>query len=552
MALVSTSAGALSQASEASKKALAANQTRQPNLTQVATIQQPEPLYTVRPRYYENLRRGSRGTRAGIRLITMGDTSKRKSAVSMRSAAVLQKMTGGNSYADFLITDLSYGFNEKIQLTQVFGDHAVAYAFGSAPVVLNISGVITDDIDNDWFVGFMLAYKDFLRGTQLARNFELAELTTNNAVFLGAIMGINVNQNSGNDAIVQFSMTFLVRGFDFYSASEIDQDNLDSVENLGSKMDGTFSYKTLKDLAKEKANDVHGFTMSQITSTINTKTASNSGSCGSKTVSNASVGLDKFSDTANASNAATIDTTTGVIAGPQDKIANLNKIVGGYGLTGLFNELTRIKGMNMADSAKNSFIEKKLNAFLCDKDDGIILTAMGKYSSAIDTASKKYDKISGFVTEVQRNVEYFNKLTSYLADPFADVRSIIGKVRADVQKISNIAGLVKKSYSDLKNVKNAFKNLKGDLELLKKDIRNAKGAFAAIPDTSAEKLSKSIRSGDAKAPAILGNAKLGITPAQAAAKLKNTNNMSTSDKLVIKKSSSSYNNNADKKAVLKF
>lgn len=548
MALVSSSVGSLTQAAAAAKEALRFNQTQQQNLTKVATIPQEEPLMTVRPRYYENLRRGSRGTRAGIRLITMGDTSKRKSSVSMRSAAVLQKMTAGRSYADFLITDLSYGFNEKIQLTQVFGDHSVAYAFGAAPVVLNITGVLTDDIDNDWFVGFMLAYKDFLRGTQLARNFELAELTTNNAIFLGAIMGINVNQNSGNDALVQFSMTFLVRGFDFYSASEIDQEYLDSVENLATKMDGSFSLKSLKDSAKEAASS----TVSQVTSTLNSKLASTSGSCGSKTVSNASIGLDKFSDTANASNAATIDTTTGVIAGPQDKIASLNKIVGGYGLTGLFSEISRIKGMSMTDSAKNSFIEKKLNAFLCDKDDGIILTAMGKYSSAIDTASKKYDKISGFVTEVQRNVEYFNKLTSYLADPFADVRSIIGKARAEVQKISNIAGLVKKSYSDLKNVKNAFKNLKGDLELLKKDIRNAKGAFAAIPDTSAEKLSKSIRSGDAKAPAILGNAKLGITPAQAAAKLKNTNNMSTSDKLVIKKSSSSYNNNADKKAVLKF
>lgn len=548
MALVSSSVGSLTQAAAAAKEALRFNQTQQQNLTQVATIPQSEPLMTVRPRYYENLRRGSRGTRAGLRLITMGNTSKRQSTVSMRSAAILQKMTNGRSFADFLITDLSYGFNEKMQLTQVFGDHSVAYAFGAAPVMLNITGVLTDDIDNDWFVGFMLAYKDFLRGTQLARNFELAELTTNNAIFIGAITGINIGQNSGNDALVQFNMTFLVRSFDYYSASQIDQEYLDSVENLAAKMDGSFSLKSLKDAAKEASNS----TLGQIGSTLGSKLASNSGSCGSKTVSNASVGLDKFSDTANASNAATIDTTTGVIAGPQDQIASLNKIVGGYGLTGLFNELTRIKGLNMADSAKNSFIEKKLNAFLCDKDDGIVLTALGKYSDFIDTASKKYDKVSGFVTEVQRNVEYFNKLTSYLADPFADVRSIIGKVRQDVQKVSNIANMVKKSYADLKNSKNALKNLKGDLELLKKDLRNAKGAIAAIPDTSSEKLSKSIRSGDTKAPAILGNARLGITPQQAAARLRGTNNMTTSDKLVIKKSSSSYNNNADKKAVLKF
>ncbi|HET8689665.1 MAG TPA: hypothetical protein VFM18_23915, partial [Methanosarcina sp.] len=495
--------------------------------------------------------RGSRGNRAGIRLITSATNPKlaqRQSTVTQRSAAVLKKLTGGNSFADFLITDLSYGFSEKLQLSQVFGDHTVAYAFGASPVVLNISGVITDDIDNDWFVGFMLAYKDFLRGTQLARNFELAELTTNNAIFLGAITGVNVNQNAGNDAVIQFSLQFLVRSFEFYSASEIDQTYLDSVENLAAKMDGSFSLKSLKDAAKEAASS----TLSQINSTINSKTSTNSGSCGSKSVSNASVGLDVFSNTSNAGNAASIDTQTGTVAGPQDSIASLNKIAGGYGITGLFNELTRIKGMNMSDDAKNTAIEKRLNSFLCDKDDGVILTAMGKYADTVDTASKKYDKISGFVNEVQRNVEYFNKLTSYLADPFADVRTIIGKVRRDVQKVTNIATLVKKSYSDLKHSKNAFKSLKGDLEALKKDIRNARGAIAAIPDTSSEKLSNSLRSGDAKLPPILGNAKLGITAAQAAAKLKGTNSPTLSDKLVIQKSSSSYNSNADKKAVLKF
>ena len=61
------------------------------------------------------------------------------------------------------------------------------------------------------------AYTNHLRGTRLAKNYSIVELSLPNAVFFGAITSINFSQSSERDTDVRFSMTFIVKDCVFRS-----------------------------------------------------------------------------------------------------------------------------------------------------------------------------------------------------------------------------------------------------------------------------------------------------------------------------------------------
>ena len=125
------------------------------------TIKQTERGLTIRPRSTpltnKNKYTAERGTIASIKL--KSDRSKLD--------VIGDLMAGGNSnqglsevasdllsdtgYTDFLLTNIDVSFNEKVQVNEVFGDSEVVYYFGRSPVTFNLSGVIFDDIDNNWF-----------------------------------------------------------------------------------------------------------------------------------------------------------------------------------------------------------------------------------------------------------------------------------------------------------------------------------------------------------------------------------------------------------------
>lgn len=183
--------------------------------------QEGERLLTVRPRYYatseDNPRRGEAAT---MRLIlSEGVTSDMITAMSAgmpyyESIAFKKLMnqddeSGG--YKDFLMTDLAYEMTEKYQIFHTFGGHECVYFYGQNPLALRISGILTDDLDNDQFARMAQLYLNHLRGTQAARNYALVELALPNATFFGSITSIAFQQNAARDTDIGFTMGFLVR-----------------------------------------------------------------------------------------------------------------------------------------------------------------------------------------------------------------------------------------------------------------------------------------------------------------------------------------------------
>src|ERR1700758_5744852 len=105
------------------------------------TITQSERLFTVRPRgaTKENVGGGNRGTRAFIRLMTTDSSGSlnRKTGVNeglggtslSASGGPLDAAINGNNayggYANFFVTDVRCALDEKLQITEVFGDGEV-------------------------------------------------------------------------------------------------------------------------------------------------------------------------------------------------------------------------------------------------------------------------------------------------------------------------------------------------------------------------------------------------------------------------------------------
>jgi hypothetical protein len=191
------------------------------------TITQIERLFTIRPRgsNTEDVGGGNRGSRAYIRILSTDPTTSlnRKTGVNeglggtslSASGGPLDAALNGNNayggYANFFVTDVRCALDEKLQITETFGDGEVAYFFGRQPMFMNVSGYIFDSDDNSWFVEFLSMYGQALRGTELARNYELVKLVLPNMYVIGSFTHIDWGQNSQRDQDIQFSFQFLIK-----------------------------------------------------------------------------------------------------------------------------------------------------------------------------------------------------------------------------------------------------------------------------------------------------------------------------------------------------
>lgn len=159
---------------------------------------------------------GDRGTRAYIRLLSNNaDNAPFRGKDTALPDSVITSLSEGNNkyhgYADFLLTNVSCAMEEKVQVTQVFGDAEVVYYFGRQPMAFSFSGTLIDSPDNNWFTNWISMYSEFMRGSQLARNYELLKIVLPNMVVTGTMSGFSWQQSSANDVEIPFTFQFLAK-----------------------------------------------------------------------------------------------------------------------------------------------------------------------------------------------------------------------------------------------------------------------------------------------------------------------------------------------------
>jgi len=187
-----------------------------------ADVALQERLYSVVPRSgaYTNLNgvdyNSARGNIASIKVITLdtplpgGRTFLNRAGAANLPAGVAEQLMGANTstFNSFLLSDYRIDHSEKVQITSTFGDNEVAYFFGKNPVIVNISGILVDSItpNSNWFQPFLSIYDDLIRGSQLAKNFELVELVLPTMTVTGSILSVGYAHTSSNDTTIPFSM----------------------------------------------------------------------------------------------------------------------------------------------------------------------------------------------------------------------------------------------------------------------------------------------------------------------------------------------------------
>ena len=180
----------------------------------------------------------SRGQHAYIKLLA--GNAEQTASYSQKRGAVgegyASKLTGEGSpvakmvssdsasgYDSFLITSVSCSLNEKVQITEVFGDNEVVYYFGRQPIVFNISGVTVDSRDNEWFTEWLSMYSAVMRGSQLAQRNQLLRLVLPNMILTGTISSTSWSQDSSNDVSIPFNFTFLAKRVEPLGVAESDK-----------------------------------------------------------------------------------------------------------------------------------------------------------------------------------------------------------------------------------------------------------------------------------------------------------------------------------------
>ena len=214
---------------------------------------QGERLFTARPRSSPNKATSqsdvwrdsakSRGQHAYIKLLT-ANASQAASYLQNRGAVgdgYASKLSGEGShvakmvssdsssgYDSFIITGISCSLSEKMQVTEVFGDNEVVYYFGRQPIMFNISGVVVDSRDNEWFTDWLSMYSAVMRGSQLAQRNQLLRLVLPNMILTGTISNTSWTQDSSSDVSIPFNFSFLAKRIEPLAVSDSDK----MVQNL--------------------------------------------------------------------------------------------------------------------------------------------------------------------------------------------------------------------------------------------------------------------------------------------------------------------------------
>jgi hypothetical protein len=188
--------------------------------------QTSERLYQVQARSARGLYNGNpyndRGDIASIRLVNSNNnlegienTEVRYATSGIEDASVYHDLIGitnqSKGYDRFLLVSCDVSYSEKVQIMTTFGDNEVVYFFGKNPVVMNLQGMLIDSLTNDWLGPFVQLYQTFLRGTQLAKNFEMIELVLPNMKVIGSILSLSHQQNSARDTDIPFNMQFYAK-----------------------------------------------------------------------------------------------------------------------------------------------------------------------------------------------------------------------------------------------------------------------------------------------------------------------------------------------------
>ena len=464
----------------------------------VSTIFQPftkpavgnvnERLYLTRARYGatylnesggKNLE-GSRGQWAYIKLLTSqkqfleytGNTSSRdvtyKDLLGPEGpVAFMSDPTNTNTkpgYDRFLLTGVSCSMNEKVQISEVFGDSEVVYYFGREPLIFNLSGVLVDSADNLWFTDWLKLYSDFLRGSQTARNYELIKIVLPNMAITGTISGFSWQQDSNRDVDIGFSFQFIAKVVEPLPVAG-------SKENMISNKVSKVNFATVAKLIPQ----------SQINSLKN--------QIGGLTsiIQNPSSSLKDKSDAMSKIGSGLGGTFDSFLASSGSSISSFQKTIDGWTKSSV-SAVNSIKSTSMFQTVTSSL-------------NGIRTNLFSPIYGVLSSLTKLVTNVFGAATSV------FNALVTPVRNILRDITNISNQAVALVNTVNSAI----KGFG--RNISGQLKGVSSDYQAAIKALNRAAGAIGSAPRSVAHTIADMFSNGvvTSGAPFLANTPKLTFT-----------------------------------------
>lgn len=139
-----------------------------------------------------------------------------REAVPQRAQGLLDVLCttsgiGSIGIVDLFITQINDNYSEKVQVSEVLSDAHVAYFFGQRAVTYQISGMLLNTQQDNWYSAFHVLYQDLIRGTKTATHGADLTLKYDDRRIVGSMTNFSTNLNSAVETAVSFNLQMLVR-----------------------------------------------------------------------------------------------------------------------------------------------------------------------------------------------------------------------------------------------------------------------------------------------------------------------------------------------------
>lgn len=424
-----------------------------------STIEQTERLFTTRTRGINyTTGGGDRGQHTYIQLLTKNTTN----IVDIHTSEGMSKPTslGTNTqgplvdavnakYGDFLLTDIRGGFDEKLQVTEVFGDAEIVYYFGRQPMNMQFQGLVIDSPDNNWFIQWIEMYAHVLRGTELAKNYELIKIITPNMSFIGTLTHMGWNQNSTRDADIPFEFNMLVKQI---IPNAVMISGKPTTQGISLNADKVANYVTQSQIYSQKS------AASNLVNIIQNPFSTVSDFAGAMTVSSPL-----------SSGSSVLNSVSG--------FTNVNNLIGGFSQ---LNPLSSSGTSSTTSSGLDIFTNVTSNLA------GIRASLFSPVYGVLNSLTKLISSSGGGI----------NSVISSFTNP---VRTIL----RDVRNISNQAvGVINLINNNIMGATNQIRNVDSDLRATLATLKKTAGVISTAPQTITSHLRDLVNSG--KLPATTG------------------------------------------------
>lgn len=145
----------------------------------------------------------------------LGLVEKVDSPASLRIYREDNTTAGSNGinqiYVDcFLLTDVQEVDEEKYSIFQSLNGDTLVQFFGRRPTTLNLSGILMDTKNQQWYNDFKYWYDNYLRGSAAIKNDSRIVLVYTDQIIEGFILSMNVQKNAATNMTVHVNFTMLV------------------------------------------------------------------------------------------------------------------------------------------------------------------------------------------------------------------------------------------------------------------------------------------------------------------------------------------------------